>query len=80
MCVLWSVLRSRSKSVASAIARSTGCKDNYSLMLPPNNRIQQCVPDAMHTVKDVIECLFHLVIGKDSNNNVQQAEEDAFGM
>ncbi len=64
--------------MTAVVARSTGCKGSYSLMkLPHHNRMQQCVPDAMHTVKDVIERLFHLIIGKDSNSKVQQAEKNA---
>ncbi len=64
--------------MTSAVAKNTGCKGSYSLMkLPHHNRMQQCVPDAMHTVKDVIERLFHLIIGKNSSSKVQQAEKNA---
>ena len=58
-----------SRSDASAIATSTGCKSRYSFMkLPEHDRVQQTVPDAMHTVKDVIERLFKLIIGKSKSD------------
>lgn len=57
------------RSDASAIATSTGCKSRYSFMkLPEHDRVQQTVPDAMHTVKDVIERLFRLIIGKSKSD------------
>ena len=37
--------------------------------------MEQTVPDAMHTVKDVIESLFSLITGKKNNQKVQKAEE-----
>lgn len=52
------------RSVANLIAKSTGCKGTYALMkLPDHNRLLQTVPDAMHTVKDLIEKIVYLVIG-----------------
>jgi len=46
------------------IARSTRCKGSYALMrLPYHNRVEQTVPDAMHTIKDCIEKLLYLIIG-----------------
>lgn len=53
------------RAQALLIAKSTGCKGSYSLMrLSGHDRLMQCVPDAMHTVKDVIEKLIYLIIGK----------------
>ena len=52
------------RSQANLIAKSTGCKGTYALMnLPEHNRILQTVPDAMHTVKDLIEKIVYLVTG-----------------
>ena len=60
---------------AAAIAKNTGCKYRYSLMkLPHHNRITQTVPDCMHTVKDVIEKVFHLLTGKEDTVKVRKAE------
>ena len=59
------VITNRVQSRAKAIAKSTGCKGKYALMrLPYHNRVKQTVPDAMHTVKDCIEKLVYLLIGK----------------
>lgn len=44
------------------------------MRLPSHDRVTQTVPDAMHTVKCVIEGIFHLVTGRDDNENVQRAE------
>jgi len=42
-----------------------GCKETYSLMkLPNHDRVEQTVPDAMHTIKDVVEKLFNVVTGR----------------
>ena len=50
-----------SRTKASDITKSTGCKGKYSLMkLPHHNPIELCHPDPMHTVKDVIEHVFNL--------------------
>ena len=52
------------RAQAKDIAKSTGCKGSYALMrLPYHNRVDQTVPDAMHTVKDCIEKLLYLIIG-----------------
>ena len=53
------------RGMAAAVAKSTGCKNSYSLMkLPNHNCVLQTFPDAMHTVKDSIERVFFLLIGK----------------
>ena len=58
------------RSQANLIAKSTGCKGTYALMnLPEHNRILQTVPDAMHTVKDLIEKIVYLVTGIYLYNN-----------
>ena len=49
---------------ARLMARSTGCKGSYALMkLPYHDRVNQMVPDAMHTVKDCVEKIFYLISG-----------------
>ena len=54
-----------SKTSADAVAKSTGCKESYCFMMLPNhNRIKQVFPDTMHTLKDCIEKIFFLLIGK----------------
>lgn len=61
---------------SDAIAKSTGCKGCYSLMsLPHHDPLIQCVPDAMHTVKDVLEKLFGLLTGREDTPKVQQCEK-----
>ena len=62
--------------MATAIAKSTGCKSSYSLMrLPGHNRTIQCFPDAMHTVKDCIERNFFLLIGKVNLDKITKCEK-----
>ena len=61
--------------MATAIAKSTGCKNTYSLMkLPCHNRTLQCFLDAMHTVKDCIERIFFLLIGKVNLDKISKCE------
>ena len=60
---------------ANVIAQATGCKGKYALMdLANRNPITQTVPDAMHTVKVVVEYLFILIIGKEDSEKVRHAE------
>ena len=42
--------------------------------LPGHNYLQQTIPDAMHTIKDVTEHVFRLVTGRDDNQKVRTAE------
>ena len=52
------------RAQAKDITRSTGCKRSYALMrLAYYNRIDQTVPDAMHTVKHCTEKLLYLITG-----------------
>ena len=61
--------------MAAAVAKSTGCKHTYSLMrLPGHDRTIQCFPDAMHTVKDCIERILFLLIGKVNLDKIAQCE------
>lgn len=63
------------RTQANAIAQATGCKGHYALMeLQFHNPMLQTVPDAMHTVKVVIEHLFYLIVGKEDSMKVRQAE------
>ena len=69
----------RYRARASAITKSTRCKGTYSLMkLPFHDPIIQCVPDSMHTVKDVLERIFGLLTGKE-NTEKSRIEEEALG-
>ena len=53
------------RTKAKFIAKSTGCKGSYALMrLPYHSRGDQVAPDAMHTIKDVIEKIVFLITGK----------------
>lgn len=71
LCMSWHVCRSH----ADAIAKATGCKSSYSLMrLPHHDSVNQTVPDAMHTVKDVLERLFGLLVGRHNTEKVRKAE------
>lgn len=64
------------RQMAAAIAKSTGCKNSYSLMkLPNHNRVLQTFPDAMHTVKDSIERVFFLLIGKSKLDKIAALEK-----
>ena len=50
---------------AATVTKGTGCKESYSLMkLPNHDHVEQTVPDAMHTIKDVVEKLFNVVTGR----------------
>ena len=46
-----------------------------------HNRIEETVPDAMHTIKDVIENFFYLNVGRDNFNKpmVSEAELQQLG-
>ncbi len=44
------------------------------MKLPYHNPLQQTVPDAMHTIKDVVENLFGLISGRRDNEKVREAE------
>lgn len=46
------------------------------MRLPDHDPMTQCVPDAMHTVKDVLEKLFGLLTGKENTQKVQQCEKN----
>ena len=62
--------------MAAAVAKSTGCKNSYFLMkLPNHNRVLQTFPDAMHTVKDSIERVFFLLVGKSKLDKIATLEK-----
>ena len=64
-----------SKTRAEAISKSTGCKETYCFMkLPNHNRMRQVFPDAMHTVKDCVEKMFFLLIGKVNLDTITASE------
>ena len=41
-----------------------------------HNPIEQTVPDAMHTIKDVIENFFYLFVGSDNFNKVMVSKAE----
>ena len=62
------------RTQAKLLAKSTGCKGSYSLMrLPCHDRVNQTVPDAMHTVKDCIEKIVYLITGNIMLNTLFKA-------
>lgn len=74
MCISFYVLYSSNKN-AKHVTMATRCKGMYSLMkLPTHNAILQTVPDAMHTIKDVIVNIHDLVTGKDDTVNCRKCE------
>ena len=46
------------------------------MRLPSHDRLLQAVPDAMHTVKDVVEGIVHLLIGRDDTKKLHTSEVD----
>lgn len=44
------------------------------MRLPKHNRLLQCYPDAMHTIKDAVEHIFFLLIGKSNLDKIGLAE------
>lgn len=66
------------KTQASCIASATGCKGNYPLLsIPDHDRLQECCPDACHTVKDVVQNIVHLLTGKNINKDkIMIAEQE----
>ena len=53
------------KNKTAAIAKQTGCKDFYPLYrLPYHNRIEESLPDCMHTVKNVVKNLMDIISGR----------------
>ena len=57
------------RTQAALIARTTGCKGDHPLSRLPSFRpTQQIVPDAMHTVKNVMERIVKLITGQPSTS------------
>lgn len=44
------------------------------MKLPNHDHINQSVPDSMHTIKDVVENIVHLITGRKDSEKVRQAE------
>lgn len=62
-------------TAAMAISKATGFKQSHSFMkLPNHNYLTQTYPDAMHTVKDCIERIFFLLIGKVNLDSIKNCE------
>ena len=57
------------RTQASQVARVTGCKGVHPLSrLPGFKSTEEVVPDAMHTIKNVVERIFNLITGRQSTN------------
>ena len=69
----------KTKIDASVIASATGCKGSYSLQkLPGHNRIEETLPDACHTVKDVVQNVMNLITNRNINlNKIIKAEQES---
>jgi len=75
LCLFWYIQLFRSATKANLVTRGTGCKGAYSLMnLPNHDPILQCIPDAMHTVKDAVVNIYDVMIGKDDTINCRKCE------
>ena len=58
----------RTKVDANIIASATGCKGRYALQeLPGHNRLEETLPDACHTIKDVVQNVMFLVTNRNIN-------------
>ncbi|XP_021376310.1 uncharacterized protein LOC110465059 [Mizuhopecten yessoensis] len=58
----------QNKTQAKAVSKATGCKGKYPLQkLTDHNRPEECVPDACHTIKDVIQNIIHRISRKNVN-------------
>ena len=44
------------------------------MKLPDHDRVLQSVPDSMHTIKDAVEHVIYLIIGKEDSTKVRKAE------
>ena len=63
------------RTQADQLAKHCGCKGSHALMkLLHHSYIDQTVPDAMHTVKDVTEHLLKLITGGEDSQKVCASE------
>ncbi|XP_021354483.1 uncharacterized protein LOC110450989 [Mizuhopecten yessoensis] len=70
----------KNKTQAKTVAKVTGCKGKYPLLnLPGHNRIEECCPDACHTLKDVVQTIVHLISCKNVNKEKKIAAEKHYG-
>lgn len=75
ICYSSSCYYRKQTTAAMAISKKTGYKHSYCFMkLPNHNYITQVYPDAMHTVKDCIENIYFLLIGKVNLDNIKSSE------
>lgn len=44
------------------------------MKLPFHNRLTQCHPDGMHTIKDVVEHIYSLIVGREDTAKVRNSE------
>ena len=44
------------------------------MRLPSHDRQNQTIPDAMHTIKDEVEGIFHLITDRDDSEKVRRSE------
>lgn len=70
----------KTKVDAGVVASATGCKGKYSLQkLPDHNRLDETLPDACHTVKDVVQNLMYLITNRNVNLQKIIKSEQASG-
>lgn len=67
----------KNKAQASSVASATGVKGYYPLMrLPDHDRINQSVPDGMHTIQRCLLNIHNLITGKDDSHKVRLQEKE----
>lgn len=70
----------KNPSQATKLATGTGCRGMYSLAqkMPGFNRVEQCLPDAMHTIAVQVKHLCRLISGKapEDSASVRQQEKE----
>ena len=63
------------RTQAKNIARGSGVKSCYSLMiLPDHDRTTQAFPDIMHATKNAVLTIFDLITGREDTEKVRTTE------
>ena len=72
--------QAKNKTNADLVASATGCRSTYPLAkLPGHNRLEESVPDACHTVKDVVQNIMNIITSKNVNTKKIIDAETALG-
>ncbi|KAK3735529.1 hypothetical protein QZH41_010032 [Actinostola sp. cb2023] len=67
--------KAKNKTQAANVMKATGSKGvNCFMLLPDNDRPNQCYPDVMHNLKNVIVNFFDLIIGRGYNTKDKDFE------